>query len=61
MFVKIEKIGLIMHRPPAFVIARKQMLQSVLDLFRDMSQMHVVTRARGTFDLERITVEHVEP
>lgn len=42
------------------VISGKEMLQSVLDFFRDLAQMHLDATASGAFNLEIRPIEEVE-
>lgn len=60
MLVKVEEIGVRIDGTTAFVVAGEEMLHAVLKLLGDLAQMHVITRACRTLDLEGITVEHVE-
>lgn len=60
VIVEVEEIGAGVDGAAAFVVSREQMLQSVLDFLRHVPQMHVLARAGGTFDLQRVAVEHVE-
>lgn len=61
MLVKVKEIRSGISSPTPFIVSGKQMLQPVLNLFRDVAQMHIIARARRALDLERIAVEHVKP
>lgn len=60
VLVKVEEVRLGIDGAAALVVAGKEMLHSVLKLLGDMAQVHVIARAGGTLDLERVAVEHVE-
>ena len=57
---RIEAIVTSIDAAPAVVISSKEMLQSVLDLLRDLAQMHVNAATSGAFDLEVRSIEEVE-
>ena len=58
--IKVQLLVAIVDCSPSLIISYKQVLQSVLKLFRDMTKMHVITRASRTLNLQTLTVEHVE-
>lgn len=59
--IKVERVVARVDRTTTFVVTHHEMLQTMLDLFRDVAQVHVLTRAGRALDLETGAVEHVEP
>jgi len=60
VLVKVKEIGTPIDGTTALVVAGKEMLHPVLKLLGDLAQMHVITGACGTLDLERVAIEHVK-
>lgn len=58
--VEVQKVVSGVDATTTLVVTRHQVLQTMLDLLGDVAQMHVVATARGTLDLELVSVEQEE-
>jgi hypothetical protein len=58
--VEIEDVVPVINSSSTVVVSRKKMLQSVLEFFGDVAEMHVLSASCRTFDLQTVAVEHVE-
>ena len=59
--VEVKHIIPPVDTPPAIITPGKKMLQPVLDLLRNMSQMHVLARSHRTLDLQILPKEEIKP
>lgn len=60
VFIEIQHIVTGVDASSAIIGSRKQMLQTVLNLFRHLTEMHVVTASRRALNLELGSVEEIE-
>lgn len=60
VLIEVEEIRLGIDGSTALVVAGEEMLHSVLEFLGDVAKVHVLARAGGTLDLERVAIEHVE-
>jgi len=58
--VVVEHINSSIAGAAPVIVARKDMLEAVLELFRNLAEVHVIAGALGALNLERAAVEHVE-
>ncbi len=61
MRVKVQQIVAFVDSSSAIVTTDEEMLEAVLNLLGHVTQVHELTRTCWTFDLERVTIEHVKP
>jgi hypothetical protein len=60
VLIIVEAIISCVDAAPSVVIAGKEMLQSMLEFFRDLTQMHFDATASRAFNLEIGSVEEIE-
>lgn len=60
MLVEIETVITVVDTSSSIVSSSEKMLKAMLDLLRDLAQVHIVTTSSGTLDLELGSVEEEE-
>ena len=61
MDVVVEHIASAIAGPAAVIVSNEDVLQAVLKLLGHLAKVHKVAGSSGTFNLELVSVKHVEP
>lgn len=60
MLIKVKAVVASIYATSAIILSGKQVLQPVLDLFRNLAEMHIITAASRAFHLKFMAVEEEE-